>query len=169
MGMKKKPCHGSRFKQHHKPGSVGPEHADSVVVGPFKSYDEIKEFTDTLVHDESKQQSETKPLSWISESEYVQSTKTWANDLVQEVKDIDFKESFKNIINDNDALFAVMAGVMCGLTVFCIIYLVYLRNMVFNSDFEDYEAVPVMTSTPEYFDEKLPLYEEEESLSSDHE
>ena len=155
---KPKGCHGKKFKGP----KVEPDE-NGVVVGPFKSYEEVQEFTKSLVHNEKIEYSSAN--SWISGNDSVQSTKNWANDLVKDVKDIDFKQSFKNIATDNDALIAVSAGVLSGVFLYCIIYLVYLRKLAFDSQFEDYEAAPV--SLPEYSDEKLPLYEDEDS--SDHE
>lgn len=157
-------CGGSRGRHHFKPSKHGEglkveADGEGVVVGPFKTYEEVQEYTNGLVHkDGDKYESST--TSW-SGNEYVQFTKNWANDLVQEVKDIDFKQSFKNIASDNDALLAVGAGVLSGAFLYCIIYLVYLRKIAFDSQFEDYEAAP--DAIPEYFDEKLPLYENESS------
>lgn len=169
-GPHRRPCNGLKKQGHHRGGNRHPEVKEvdnGVVVGPFNSYDEVKAFTDTLVHeDETKQVESSTTSSWGSSSEYLQSTKEWATDLVQDVKDIDFKQSFKNIAEDNDALLAVGAGVLSGLFLYTIIYLVYLRKLAFNSQFEDYESKVAVA--PEYIDEKQSLYHEE-SDSSDNE
>lgn len=165
-GQHRRPCGGMK-KQGHR-GNRHPEVKEvnnGVVVGPFDSYNDVKAFTESLVHEEESKQVETESKPWIQGSEYLQSTKEWANDLVQDVKEIDFKQSFKNIAEDNDALLAVGAGVLSGLFLYTIIYLVYLRKLAFGSQFEDYESEVAVA--PEYIDEKLPLYEESESSDNE--
>ncbi|CCH46348.1 putative membrane protein [Wickerhamomyces ciferrii] len=148
-----KPCHGG--PKHHKPKHhKDPKHdeaPESVVAGPFKSYEEVKEFTNNLI---------SSKLEQINENDYLESTKVWANGLFQDVKDIDFKESFKNIASDDEALLSILAGFLSGFILYGIIYLVYLRKLSFDEKFEDYEA---QIPSQEYNDEKLPLYKDEVS------